>query len=295
MALEMAIGGRDSFRQSRSDLQSTLRKWKGVVASEEGDLMAARFEFLQGRAVAELNDPENVSWFDAAIVESEVWDTFISGGFHPGKLGELAEKLDRASVLFSAAGDRSNVQFTADWAGWFRMLVNSSVPPPDLVDRILSHARRDASELSRGEEILMNQFPLKKDVFAWNYLWLIRLSQEIENSLKNTFKTPASLDGLARGALLLATPPNDFASLLQLELPGKLDVSTFESRTRLMDRIQIDLQKLQNTEMKVREYAAEVARQWVSSSAKRKEDVIQAIHPEKRRPQTDHRSTGGRR
>jgi hypothetical protein len=141
----------------------------------------------------------------------------------------------------------------------------------------------------------MNQFPLKKDIFAWNYIWLIRLSQEIETSLKNTFKTAAPLDALARGALLLATPPNDFATLLQLEPPGKRDVPMSESRMQLLDRLEPDLQHLRDAEKAAREYAAEVSEQWALSSARRKEDVIQAIHPEKRRPQAVRHSKSSRR
>ncbi len=280
LTLEKAIGGHESAK--RSTLMPTLRKWKGVVACEEGNLMAARFEFLQGRIVAQLNDPENVPWFDAAITESEVWDGFISGGFSAEKLREQAENLDRASILFAAVGDRSNAQFTADWAGWFRILISPSIPASDLAERILDYVKGQTIGGAQKEEILMNQFPLKNNVFMWGFFWFARIPQEIELSFKNTFKTVASLDALIRGASLLATSPDDFKPLLQSDLTRK-QIPAPESHEQLLEQMQTDLQHLQALEKDAKEYIAEVTTQWNSSPPKRREEVIQAIHPERRR------------
>ena len=280
LTLEKAIGGREPAKQSA--LMSTLLKWKGVVACEEGNLMAARFEFLQGRIVAELNDPDNLPWFDAAIVESEVWDGFISDSFRVEKLRELSENLDRASILFAAVGDRSNAQFTADWAGWFRILIIPSIPLSDLAERILDYVKGQAAGGAQKEEILMNQFPLKNNVFNWNYFWFARIPQEIAQSFKNTFKTVASLEALARGALLLGTPSEELKLLLQSHLSLK-QILISESSMKLLEQMQADLQRLHSLEKDAKQYIAEVARQWNSSPTKRREDVIQAIHPERRR------------
>ena len=280
LTLEKAIGGHEIAR--RSSLTSTLRKWKGVVACEEGNLMTARFEFLQGRIVAELNDPENLPWFDAAIVESEVWDGFISDSFRVEKLRELAENLDRSSILFAAVGDRSNAQFTADWAGWFRILINPSIPTSGLAERILDYIKGQAAGGAQKEEILMNQFPLKNNVFNWNYFWFARIAQEIAQSLKNIFKTVASLEALVRGASLLATPSDDLKLLLQSDLSRK-QFSIPESQMKLLEQMQIDLQQLQTLEKGANQYMAEVTNQWNLSASKRRDDVVQTIHPERRR------------
>ena len=54
----------------RSYLTVTLRKWNGMVATEEGDWIEARFEFSQGRSIAEAHDPGSLPWLDAAIMET---------------------------------------------------------------------------------------------------------------------------------------------------------------------------------------------------------------------------------
>ncbi len=259
----------------------TLRKWKGVVLCEEGNWIAARFEFLQGRSVAELHDSENVPWFDAAIVETEVWEALMSAGFHLDRLRELVEKLDRASILYAAVGDRSNAQFTADWAQWFKIFTDPSIPASDLVDRILGYVEGRTPRGEQRGEILMKQLPLRNNVFIWNYFWLARISQEIEAFLKNTFMTTASLEALARGAAVLATPPDDFKLLLQLDISRKHETPTPESQTQLLRRIESDLQHLRSVEKDAKEYVAEVGRQWSSCSPERRRDVIQAIYPGK--------------
>ena len=122
--LEKVIEGHARDVAYRSLLTSTLRRWKGLVARDQGNWASARFEFLQGRNVAESYDTTNVPWFDAAITEAEVWESFNRPGLDIDTLRELAEKLDRTSGLYGMAGDRSNSESTADWARWFKFFLD---------------------------------------------------------------------------------------------------------------------------------------------------------------------------
>src|SRR5271155_146054 len=97
---ERSIGASGRELSHGSIVTSTVRKWKGTVAREEGDWTAARFEFLQGRSLAESFDPGNVPWFDAAITEAEAWEAFALPGLELDGLKELTEKLDRTSGLY---------------------------------------------------------------------------------------------------------------------------------------------------------------------------------------------------
>src|SRR5690348_3199542 len=124
---------------SRSYLKAVVRKWNGVVALEQGNWIEARFEFLQGRTIAEQDDPGGTAWFDAAMVETEVWEAFTSPNLSLGALRELPEKLDLTSTLYSAAADRSNAKFASDWGQWIEIFIEPGVPTPHLAERILSY------------------------------------------------------------------------------------------------------------------------------------------------------------
>jgi hypothetical protein len=263
----------------RSFLTVTLRKWNGMVATEEGNWIEARFEFSRGRTVAETHDPGSLPWFDAAIMETEVWSALTSTGLTLEALGELAQRLDQVSTLYAAGSDRSNAEFTSDWGQWLKVFIDSAVPPPGLSERILSYVEARTPKGEPGAELPVREVPLAKDAFEWNYFWFSRLAREAEASLKDVFDMVDPLEALARGAAVLAAPPSDFGLLLRLNLSKERETPPPESPAQLLERIQSDLQRLQRVENDSREYVSEVRRLWDSSPKKKKEEVVQAIHP----------------
>ncbi|MDA4118463.1 MAG: hypothetical protein OK455_08990, partial [Thaumarchaeota archaeon] len=146
--------------RSQPYLRATVRKWEGVVALEQGNWIEARFAFLQGRTIAETGDPGSVAWFDAAITETEVWEAFTSPALSLKALGELPEKLDQASTLYSAAADRSNAEFTSDWAQWLKMFANPSVPAESLAERVLGYVERRIPQGEPGADPPVKQLAL---------------------------------------------------------------------------------------------------------------------------------------
>ena len=263
----------------RSYLTVTLRKWNGMVATEEGNWIEARFEFSQGRTIAETHDPGSIPWLDAAIMETEVWSALTSTGLTFEALGELAQRLDQVSTLYAAGSDRSNAEFTSDWGRWLKVFIDPAVPPPAVSERILSYVETRAPKGEPGAELPVREVPLSKDAFAWNYFWYSRLARETEASLRDIFKAADPLEALARGAAVLAAPPSDFGLLLRLNLSRQRGTPPPESPAHLQERIQSDLQRLQMVEKDLREYVAEVGRLWDSSPKKKREEVVQAIHP----------------
>jgi hypothetical protein len=267
--------------RSQPYLKSTVRKWNGVVALEQSNWIEARFEFLQGRTIAEKDDPGSTAWFDAAITETEVWEAFTSPALSLASLGELPDKLDQASTLYSAAADRSNAEFASDWAQWIKILVDPSVPARSLAERILSYVERRTPVGEPEIEPPVKQLALQKCAFAWNRFWLSKAANETQSSLKTTFKLDASLEALTRGAAVLAVPPADFASLLQ-------DASTEgpafapDSAGQLLKRMQADLEHLRALETGARQYVAEVGMR-LDASPQRRKDVVRAVRPGKLR------------
>ncbi len=270
----------DQNPRSQPYLKATVRKWNGVVALEQSKWMEARFEFLQGRTIAEHGDPGNMAWFDAAIVETEVWEAFSSPDLTLEALEELPDKLDKASTLYSGAADRSNAEFASDWAQWIRIFIDPGVPSRSLVERILSYVERRTPVTEDGTEPPFKQLALERNAFAWRRFWFSKTAKEVQSSLKAIFKVDAPLEALARGAAVLAVPPADFASLLQ-EAPtegGALPVSS----AQLLERMQADLENLRALEKEARQYVTEVGMR-LESAPERRKDVVQAVRPGKLR------------
>jgi hypothetical protein len=275
--LEKVIEGHTRDMAYRSLLTSTLRRWKGMVARDRGNWASARFEFLQGRNVAESFDRTNVSWFDAAITEAEVWEAFSVPGLGLDALRELAEKLDRTSGLYGMAGDRSNAESTADWARWFKFFIIPDVPSPDLVARILDAVRGLMSGPEPGE--VPAQSPLGDYVFRWNRFWFLALARETETALKAVFAGTYPLEAVVRGASVLAPPGDSLGALLKQRATEGQEHPIPESQDQLSERIRADLDVFRTIEKDIREYVSKVQRLWSSSSPQRRKQVEQAMRP----------------
>jgi hypothetical protein len=263
-------------------LTVTLRKWNGMVATEEGNWIAARFEFSQGRSQAATHDPGSIPWFDAAVAETEVWSALTSSRLSPDALEGLSKRLDEVSVLYAAGSDRSNAEFTSDWSRWLKLFIEPGVPPQPLADRILTYVETRTPEGEPGAELPVREVPLAKDAFEWNYFWLSRLARGTEASLRETFGEDAPLEALARGAAALAAPPKDFGELLALDLTREREAPAPESYPQLRERLEADLARLRRLEESSRDYLAEVRRQWASAPRKTREQVARAIFPERK-------------
>jgi hypothetical protein len=257
-------------------LTSTVRRWKGVVAREEGNWAGARFEFLEGRSLAESFDPGNVPWFDAAIMEAEVWEAFGMPGLEPDALKELAEKLDRTSGLYSLAGDRLNTESTADWAQWFMFFVVPAVPSPALAARIWEEVER----LKPGERAA-TQSPLGGYVSMWRYFWYSALARQTEAQLRNTFAATSSLEELLRIASVLAPVTGDFQPLLKPSIYRTDQLTLAESPEQLSARIRSDLDAFHAVESNAKEYVSKVQELWKASTPQKRREVERAKHPAK--------------
>jgi len=263
-------------------LTVTLRKWNGMVATEEGNWIEARFEFSQGRSLAETHDPGSLPWFDAAVMETEVWSALTSTGLAFEALDDLSKRLDEVSLVYAAASDRSNAEFTSDWSQWLKVFIDPAVPPPGLSERILTYVETRTPEGEPGAELPVREVPLSKDAFEWNYFWFSKLARETEVSLKEILDEDARLEALVRGAAVLAAPPDNLGLLLGLDLSRERETPPPESYAQLSERVQADLKRLQRAEKDSTEYVAEVGRLWAASPKKKKEQVAQAIHPERK-------------
>jgi hypothetical protein len=263
-------------------LTVTLRKWNGMVATEEGNWIEARFEFSQGRSLAATHDPGSLPWFDAAVMETEVWSALTSTGLSFDALEGLSKRLEEVSVRYAAGSDRSNAEFTSDWSRWLRVFIEPSVPPQGLAERMLTYVEARTLEGEPGAELPVREVPLAKDAFDWNYFWFSRVARETESSLTEIFGEDAPLQALARGAAVLAAPPDDFRLLLELDLSRARDVPPPSSYAELLERIKADIQRLQTTANDSKEYVAEVGRLWAASPPKKREQVAQAIRPERK-------------
>ncbi len=263
-------------------LTVTLRKWNGMVATEEGDWIKARFEFSQGRRLAETHDPGSLPWFDAAIEETEVWTALTSTRLSFDSLEGLSKRLEEVSILYAAGSDRSNAEFTSDWSQWLKLFLEPAVPPQGLSERILTYVETRMPEGEPGAELPVREVPLAKDAFEWNFFWLSRLARETTNSLKEVLGEEAPLEALARGAAVLAAPPGDLALLLKLDLSREREIPPPQSYAELLHRLKTDLENFRRAEESCKDYLAEVRRQWASSPQKRKEQVAKAVFPERK-------------
>ncbi|MDA4135534.1 MAG: hypothetical protein OK449_00870 [Thaumarchaeota archaeon] len=276
--LEKAIEEYGHEAARGSFLACTLRRWKGIVAREEGDWAGARFEFLQGRSLAESFDPGNVAWFDAALAEAEIWEAFGRPGLEFDTLKELVDKLDRTSGLYSLAGDRSNTEFIADWAQWFRFFLLPAVPAPALVARIAEAVERlkQGSEPAAGK-----QSPLGGYVFMWNYFWFSALARRREAVLRGVFASTSNLDELVRFASILAPTSSGFGPLLKAHIYRGQESPASDSPDDLLRRITVDLEAYHAVEKDTDEYVSKVQELWMSASPQKKREVEHAMHPKK--------------
>jgi hypothetical protein len=280
--LEKVIESHARDAAYRSLLTSTLRRWKGMAARDQGNWASARFEFLQGRNIAESYDRTNVPWFDAAITEAEVWEAFSVRGLGLDALRELVEKLDRTSGLYGMAGDRSNAESTADWARWFKSFIVPDIPPSDLVSRILDAVLESRSGLEPGEAF--THPPLGDYVFRWNRFWFLNLARETEAALNAVFTAVYPLEVLVRGAAVLAPSGGSLEPLLKRGTTEGGDERPIpESKDRLSEWIRADLDAFRNVEKEAREYVSKVERLWSPSSPQRRKQVEQAMHPKLQR------------
>lgn len=272
--------GRDNPHGSQ--LTSTLRRWKGVVAREEGNWAGARFEFLQGRSLAESFDPGNVPWFDAAIMEAEIWEAFGMPGLELDALKQLVEKLDRTSGLYSLAGDRSNTEFTADWAQWYQFFVVPAVPSPELVARIWEEVNR-LKPGDEQEETTKKRSPFGGYVFVWKYFWFSALTRQTEALLRGIFTATSILEELVRVASVLAPVTGDFQPLLKPYTYRTDEHPVAESSERLSAQIRSDLDAFHEVEKNAKEYVFRVQGLWNASTPQKRREVERAMHPEKQR------------
>jgi len=263
-------------------LTVTLRKWNGMVATEEGNWIEARFEFSQGRSLAETHDPGGQPWFDAAVKETEVWSTLTSTRISLDAIEDLSQRLEEVSVLYAAGSDRSNAQFTSDWSQWLKLFINPGIPPQALAERILIYVETRTPEGEPGAKLPVREVPLARDAFEWNYFWSSRLAKETEESLKELFEAEAPLEALLRGAGVLAPAPEDLRTLMGLSLTKEQQTPAPESYAELLERIQVDLKRVQKIEGDSKEYVADVRGIWEASPPKKKERVIQAIFPDRK-------------
>jgi len=272
--------GRDNAHSSL--LTCTLRRWKGVVAREEGNWAGARFEFLQGRSLAESIDPGNVPWFDAAIMEAEIWEAFGMPGLELDALKQLVEKLDSTSGLYSLAGDRSNTEFSADWAQWFLFFVVPAVPSPELVARIWNEVKRLEPGAEQGEAA-KKQSPFGDYVFMWKYFWFSALARQTEGRLRAIFPVTSSVEELLRIASVLAPVTGDFQPLLKPSIYRTDEHPVAESPEQLSVRIRSDIDAFHAVESNAREYVSKVQGLWDASTPQKRRDVERAMHPAKQR------------
>jgi hypothetical protein len=279
--LEKVIGeyGRDI--PHRSSLTVTLSRWKGVVAREEGNWAGARFEFLQGRSLAESFDPGNVSWFNAAIMEAEIWEALGVPGLELDALKQLVEKLDLTSELYSLAGDRSNTEFAADWAQWFLFFVVPAVPSTELVARIWDEVKRFKPEVERGETA--KQSPFGGYVFMWRYFWFSALGRQTEALLGGIFGATSTLEELVRVASVLTPVTGDFQPLLKPNAYRTDEHPVDESSEQLSARIRSDLDAFHAVEKDAKEYVSKVQGLWSASTPQKRREVERAMHPGKLR------------
>jgi hypothetical protein len=280
--LEKVIEEQSRDVAHRSSLTCTLRKWRGMVAREQGNWAGARFEFLQGRSLAESYDPGNVPWFDAAITEAEVWEAFGMSGLELGGLKELVEKLDRTSGLYGMAGDRSNEEFTADWVRWFRFFLVPAVPTPTLVARVVDEVKRLRPEPEPGEAPTTRSV-LGGYLFLWNYFWFSALTRQTEVLLRGVFAEKSTMDILLRGASVLVPPAGNFEPLLKPEIYRKQESPMPESPDGLLERIETDLKAFHAVEKDVKEYVSKVQGLWGSSTDQKRREVQRVMHPVKQR------------
>jgi len=279
--LEKAIGEQSRDVAHRSLLTCTLRRWRGLVSREEGNWAAARFEFLQGRSLAESYDTANVPWFDAAIAETEIWEAFGNPRLELDALRDLVEKLDSTAALYSMAGDRSNEEFTAEWAEWFRFFLVPAAPRHALVARILGEVKRIQPGPEPGEAA--PQTPLGGYVFAWNFFWYSGLARQTEGLLRGILGAASSLEELVRGAAVLAPPTGNLESLLkQYTLKGN-QLPMPESPEQLSGRIGSDLEAFHALEKDTKEYVSRVRLLWDSSTHQKRKELERAMHPGKQR------------
>jgi hypothetical protein len=279
--LEKAIGDHSRDSAHGSLMTCTLRKWKGTVAREQGNWAGARFEFLQGRSLAESYDPANVPWFDAAITEAEIWEAFGVPGLELDGLKELAEKLDSTSGLYGMAGDRLNEEFTAEWAQWFGFFLAPAVPSHALVARILGEVKRLAPGAEPGGA--STRSPLGHYVFMWNYFWYSGLARQTETLLRGVFVGPSTLEELMRGASLLAPPVGNFGPILKPDDPRRDGLPVPESPEQLSGRIQSDLDAFHAAEKDAKEYASKVQGLWDTATHQKRMEVEHVMHPRKQR------------
>jgi hypothetical protein len=277
--LEKVIGEYGNDSPHRSLLVCTLGRWKGVDAREEGNWAGARFEFLQGRNLAESSDPGNVPWFDAAIMEAEVWEAFALPGIGLDALKQLVEKLDRTSGLYSLAGDRSNTESSADWARWFLIFVAPAVPSPDPVARIWDEVNRLKPKVEQGRTATLS--PFGRYVFMWRYFWFSALARQAETLLKGVFGTGSTLEEVLRGASVLAPVAGDFQPLLRPDAFLTDGRPPAESSEQLSARIRSDLDTFHEVERTTKDYVTAVEGLWNASTPQRRREVERAIHPGK--------------
>lgn len=278
--LEKSIGGSGREAAHGSIMTCTLRKWKGAVAREEGDWAAARFEFLQGRSLAETYDPGNVPWFDAAITEAEIWEAFGTVGLELDGLKELTEKLDRTSGLYGMAGDRLNEEFTEDWARWFGFFLVPAVPSHSLVGRILAEVRRPNPRTSPGETAPRS--PYGNYVFMWNHFWFSGLARRTTIVLRALLGGRSTLDELMRGASVLAPPKGSLGPMLNPRVYLR-DQAPPSAEEQLTERITSELDAFRVVERDAEEYVTEVKRSWEAANHQKRMEVEHALHPRKQR------------
>jgi len=279
--LEKAVEeyGRDLAHKSL--LTCTVRRWRGIVAREEGNWAGARFEFLQGRSLAESYDATNVPWFDAAIMEAEIWEAFEMPGLKLDGFRELVEKLDRTSELYGMAGDRSNVESTDRWAEWFRFFLVPAAPAPALVARIVDEVKRQSPEVGSGESATRS--PLGDYVFTWNYFWFSALARQLEALLREILGATSNLEELVRGASVLALPTRDLEPLLKPYTYRRDEPPVPGSPEQLSARIRSDLDAFRAVEKDAKEYASKLRELWDSSTHQKRREVEHAMHPGKQR------------
>jgi hypothetical protein len=269
--------GRDV--QHRSLLTSTLRRWRGLVAREEGNWAAARFEFLQGRTLAESYDAANVPWFDAAITEAEIWEAFGRPGLGLDALRELVEKLDSTAGLYGMAGDRTSEEFTAEWAEWFRFFLVPAAPLQALVARVLNELKRFHPEKAEASA----RTPLGGYVFSWNFFWYSGLARQTEALLVGILGPASSLEELLRGAAVLAPLTTDLGPHLKPNTSGGHELPVPESPEQLSGRLRSDLEAFQGVQKDADDYVSMVRSLWDSSTHQKRKEVEHAMRPGKQR------------
>jgi len=280
-ALEKAIGELGPNSAQAPSLTCTLRRWKGIVAREEGNWTVARFEFLQGRNLAESFEPESVPWFDAAMTETEVWEAFGRPGLELDSLRELVEKMDRTSGLYGLAGDRSNEELTADWVKWFKFFLVPTVPASTLAARIFDHIKRAGPGIESREG--GPRSTLGAYLFMWDYFWFSALHRQDEALLQAVFASKSALKVLLLGASVLAPQPRNFEPVLSPETYRTREFLIPDSPEALLQRIMDDLDAFHSVEMDAKQYVSRVQELWSDASPQKRREAERAMHPEKQR------------